>query len=186
MPSGNFNISRLISELGLKNVSEMPPAQHIQTVIPLDTMRGQVPLHQGPVGLFGGATPNAAAEFSAFEIVSRDPGGCVITWLHQITPVVTLSIIMPQIPVIWGAFGPVNLPAQNFGSDPIQSTVAVGTIITGAPLQRPLFTDIPAGMYAPLFLPPGTRVLVQNVIANTLFWFTLALMGIQASEGDPA
>ena len=83
MAQGAFNVSKLIEQLGLKNVLDMPVRENIQPVIALDSMAGFVPANIGRRFLAGGIPPANVAEFSTFELISLDPGGCVVFGLHQ-------------------------------------------------------------------------------------------------------
>jgi hypothetical protein len=185
MPQGNYNISRLIGEFGLKNVTELPLARDIQAVIPLDSMRGQLPLHQGPVSLVGGSVPAAALEYSAIQLTSLDPGGLIVMGFSTIGGVLIFSVTTSQTPVVWGAVGPFAYVPTQFGRDPMQSVIQGGTTAAVPNPLTPTLLELRGDQYAPFHLPRGWFCLIQCVTVNSAFICSIPLMGIRATEGDP-
>ena len=182
MPEGSYNVSQLLRELGVKNVTEMPVLQDIVPVIPLSTMRNVVPLHQGPVALFGGNLTSVLAEFCTLEIVSLDPGGCIIQWFRDASLVI-YEIERLAAPVVWAASGPLVVPAQNFGTTDLMSVVNRGTIAAISP-GLPAMTAGFDAIQAPLFLPRGARARITNVVPNSPFSSNLCLAGVMASQAE--
>lgn len=182
MPANSYNISRLIAELGLKNVTELPLAERIQPVISLDSMRGQVPLHQGPVGLFGGLTATSLLEYSLFELISLDPGGLVICFMYH--SLLSGFISVRTDVLAWGAFGPTPHPAQQFGNTPVASLVNSGTTLVVPSVDEPIIGQLEAGSYAPLYVPRGSRAVFQTLSINTAFNFGIQVMGITATQPE--
>jgi len=187
MPQGSFNISRLINELGLKNVIGMPVSERLQVVLPLDTMQGQVPLHQGPVAMFGGQLPGVVGEFTTWEVQSLDPGGCIVEQVIQDAAIVTTyELTAPATPTAFDT-GPAFLPPVQFGATPLLSTVRFGQTIAGVGATGPRFQSLlqlrPA---ARLFIPRGEVRVFKSFAANTAITLAVTLSGITASEAVPS
>lgn len=187
MPTNSFNVSRLLEELGEKNIIEMPVSKTIQPVIALDTMRGQVPLHQSPIALFGGFVAATLGETSAFEITSLDPGGVNLIWFNNSEAVggpVNVNVNTTGTPLAFLAVGPTVHPPTNFGVDAILSTVLSGTAaaitnVTARVLQ------INPGTYAPLHIPRGQRCIFRTAVFNQNLSWGICLQAINATEADP-
>lgn len=190
MPQGSYNVSRLLAELGLKNVIDMPVSQSIQPTIPLASMLGQVPYHSAPMALFGGDVVGAAApQHSAIELVSLDPGGGLLLYFYQspgaAPPRLRIEITDPAFPMAW-TVGPVNHPAQNFGDEDVLTTVASGTTLNAAPAVAPTILELLPASAPALWVPRGKRVRVINAVSGGFgIGFALAWMGIAATQsGD--
>lgn len=184
MPAGSYNVSRLIRELGFKNVAEMPVRESIQPVIPLGSMAGQVPVHVGSVAVFGGQTTAVAGQRSSFQLQCLDPGGGILMGLSEVTTNIFMLARLATAPLVW-ATGPTTLPPQQFNNEiPTASVAELGNIAATFGLQAPpLFSNWPVPTFAPLFVPRGTFVQAQtegtNVAARCLFLWC----GITATEG---
>lgn len=182
MPQGSFNISRLIAQYGLKNVSELPLAERVQPVISLDTMRGQVPMHQGPVALFGGNVGAQAGQYGTFECISLDPGGFVVSFVF--ISLASGFITVTNEPVVWGGLGPIPHPPQNFGNQPIASVVNSGTTPIVPTVVHPVVPGIEPGAYAPLFVPRGSRIVFTTLSVFQGYNFSIQIMGVTATQPE--
>jgi len=81
MGTGSFNISRLIAELGLKNVPDMAIVERIQPVVNVGDLAGQTPPHVPPSAIFGETAPGAVAQRAFLEIQCLSPGGAFVDWI---------------------------------------------------------------------------------------------------------
>ena len=187
MAQGAFNVSKLIEQLGLKNVLDMPVRENIQPVIALDSMAGFVPANIGRRFLAGGIPPANVAEFSTFELISLDPGGCVVFGLIQAAAFASQLVTVTQTPpVVWGLSGPVAHNVQPFGSEPSACRLNAGTVVAAPSSLNPVFDLMGAGWNVPMFLPHGSRMIVTARTANASFNMTFQCMGIAASQFEPS
>jgi len=184
---GAYNVSKLIEQLGLKNIVEMPVRENIQPVIALESMSGYVPANIGRRFLAGGIPPSNIAEFSTFELVSLDPGGTVIFGLVQAAAFASQLVTVSQTPpVVWGLSGPVVHNIQQFGSEPSLAQLNTGTTAVGPGILDPIFDLMGSGWNVPMFLPHGQRMLIVARASNTAFNLTIQAMGIAASQFEPS
>lgn len=186
MPQGTFNISNLLNRLGLKNVVEMPMAGNIQTVLPLRTMAGAVPCHTGRLAMWGGASPAVPGEYAAFEFVSVDPGGSEILAILQANSAVQVVVVTSGSPIAWAATGPINHPAQQFGSELSASSYWSGTVLGPPSTLDPFIVDIQPGLMPPLFLSHGQRLKLTSRAAGVAQNMTVIALGISATQAEPS
>jgi hypothetical protein len=186
VPTGSYNVTRLLAELGLKNVIEMPVAPTIQPTIPLDTLRGNVPLLQRSVAVYGGTVAAVALEFSAIRVVSLDPGGVSLEWFAQPSGL-PLTFTLRVDPLVTGVLNnAVAHPPQIFGNDPVISTVTSGSLV-GAPIAAlPIIIDIPISAHGRLHLPRGFQLTLEDDVVNSNSVFGLCLSTFGATEAEPA
>lgn len=183
MPTGTYNISRLLRELGLKNVAEMPLRESIQPVIPLASMAGQVPVHVGSVALSGGVASAAAAQRSAFQLQILDPGGAVLQWVHDLSDNVS-GIFTSETPLVWST-GPTLTRVVQFNNGvPSPSIMNMGAVAGGALLTDPEIGELmPVAQFAPLYIPRGHYLQIIDTATNDEFRLTVCWCGITATEG---
>lgn len=183
MPTGSYNISRLIAELGFKNVAEMPVLPSIQPTIPLASMAGQVPVHVGSVALGGGVASAVVGQRSAFQLQVLDPGGAVLQFIHDIT-VNASGIFVSDTPLVW-ATGPTPTSVQQFNNGPPSpSLVSLGAVAGGAALTDPEVTvNFPVAQFAPLYIPRGSYLQLIDSATNKEYRTTICWCGITATEG---
>lgn len=185
MPTGTYNISRLIRELGLKNVAEMPVRESVQPVMPLATMHGQVPVHVGGVAVWGGARTAVVGEFSTFQIQCLDPGGGILQWVKQVGTA-TLVWELTAASQIW-LTGPSTLQRQDFTNNPSPSVAEIGTIAAaGAATLPEMGEQIPNSNFAPLYVPRGSFVRFTQSASNVTLRMCFGWCGITATEGGDA
>jgi hypothetical protein len=172
----------------MKNIVEMPVQTSIQPVIALETMRGQVPLYQAPVAMFGGLIAAFLAEFGTLDVASLDPGGCIVKFFQQGISVgqpVTMSIITTGTPVVFAGVGPTLLAPQTFGETPPLTTVTTGTVIGAPPTFTPTILDMTGAWDSTaLWLPKGARMVMTALIANQSIRFGIAIQAIEASQTE--
>ncbi len=180
MPQSSFNISRLISRLGLKNIIEMPVRGDIQATIPLTTMYGQVPVHVAGSALAGGVGPSAVGEYTAFELQCLDAGGLVLNWTYSDIMAIRIS----ETPLVWLS-GPTNLPLQHFSSEPSASLCRMGTMAAISwNVYPPVTLNCSVSDFAPLYVPRGSFVQMWTGTANQSRRVTFCITGISATEAE--
>lgn len=186
MPVGSFNVSALLRQLGHKNVIQMPVRDDIQATMPLASMAGQVPVHVGGCAVFGCFQTAIAAEGGALEVVCLDPGGGILQWIESSSGPFRLTI--GTAPAVW-LTGPTPAVPQHFTNDPTATTAQFGTVaILAFPTDIPYFIGggaggVPNSAFAPMYVPRGSRVLVQASAVNAIFAGNVGWCGIQATEG---
>ena len=185
MPTSSYNVTRLLAELGLKNIIEMPVSSTIQPTLSLDSMAGQVPLHQSAVSMFGGDAPSVVGEHAGIQIKSLDPGGVVLEWFEQTNPVAMIMQMMSGTPIAWDT-GPTLLPSQTFGEAPVQSTVEFGYTIGIPPSNTPRVLGILRPRWGKLLIPRGSFFVIRNIAANFPISFGLQLTAVAATESEPS
>lgn len=185
MPQGSFNVSRLLEELGLKNIIEMPVRTEIQPTLNLNSMAGQVPVHNGGCALFGAVQSAVAGEASALSVSSLDPGGCVLNWAFLPNTPFYVQII--EGPPTW-LTGPTECTAQNFTVDPIDSRVWRGTVAAFTSTILPFFSGpitLPNTHFAPLLIPKGFTLNFIVAAANLAYsGLSVCLTGIKATQSE--
>jgi hypothetical protein len=184
VPQTSFNISSLIARLGLKNIVEMPPRLDIQATIPLGTMYGQVPVHVAGVALIGGYQASVVGEQVMFELQCLDAGGGVLQAVAFDSAVRVYRMIISTTPVVWDT-GPVAMDTQQFSNEPTLSVGRSGARIAALTADYPTIINRTCPTpFAPLYVPRGQYIQVQNNIANLDSACTFYWCGISATEGE--
>lgn len=185
MPTGSYNISRLIDELGLKNVSGLEVVERIQPTLALNSMAGQLPVHVAGSAIFGAAIGPFIAEHGGLQIQSLDPGGFVVQFV-QSTTVQTFVLEVKQVPAVFGAIGPIACAAEQMNSGPpTLSTCNVGTVALGPPTTAPVFAagvSMPGGKFAPFLVPRGQFLMLTTRAQNVSALYAVGITGIAATE----
>jgi hypothetical protein len=183
MPQGSYNVSRLLQELGLKNVVEMPIADNIQTVLPLPTMAGHVPQHNGRVALFGGVQGGVVGEFSLFDIHCLDPGGGIV--LGAASDLAPKDVILRPTPPTWGGVGPVAVPASDYTNDPTVSVCTKGSQVAAVGFTAPrMYQSIQPSPLAQLYVPRGQHFRILSTTVNAQVSLHIQWIGIGATESE--
>lgn len=183
MPQGSFNISRLLRELGLKNIIEMPVSETIQPVLPLASMLGEVPVHVAGAAIFGGSQAQVAAEWGVLELQCLDPGGAVLLFILQAAFNLQVRIEMDTTPTTW-LTGPTALPPLNFTANPTLSVANKGTRVAGPSSIIPEFgIGFPAQDFGAFLIPRGSFLRLASTTANQVLAGSIAICGIAATEG---
>jgi hypothetical protein len=188
MPQGAFNVSRLLRELGLKNIIEMPVRTEIQPTINLDSMAGQIPVHVGGVAIMGGKAQANALEASAFKLTCRDPGGGILMSIQRgASSILRMDLFDGASQTAWGAAGPVPMKVLNFTNNPTRSILESGSwAVTAGADAIEIAQFVGAPDYAPLYIPPGGVLELSGNVVNSSRTLTLLYCGITATEADPA
>jgi len=182
MPQGSYNVSALLRALGLKNVIEMPVSQTIQPVLPLESMAGQLPVQNGPTGLFGGNVAAVVGENGAIEVVSLDPGGCIILRFESTS--VRVYIVHVQQTAFPFLTGPVTHVPQVLSRDTPLTQVFSGNGIDTDSFINPRITGLGSGSnFGPVFLPRGSRMTIVDAGTNVANSWNILILGIAATEG---
>lgn len=187
MPTGSYNVSRLLEELGLKNVLEMPVRPEIQPVIQLDSMAGQVPAHVGSVALIGGQTGAQAGELSIMDLNVLDPGGGILMFVNRRTLNTFYEIRLSTVPTAFATVGPTRLTNLNFTNGPPTPSFAdVGSTLEAATGITFQFGDSGFGWsgYAPLYVPRGTHLKISTLGVTQELRIGLGWCGITATESE--
>lgn len=182
MPTQSFNVSRLLTALGKKNIIEMPVADTIQPTLPLGSMYGQVPVHMGSVAVAGSIVSAVVGENSSFELQCLDPGGLIIQWIIR-GESTSLSFQVSDTALVWltGGAAVVN---QDFTREPSRSVMRSGNIAGIAVSNIPQLGEyIPEARFAGLYLPRGRFFQMTTGTNNSQRKATICWCGITASEG---
>lgn len=186
MPQGSFNFSRLVRELGLKNVVEMPVRETIQPVLNLDVGEGTYPVHVGPMAISGGKEAGQAGEKTVFELHSLDPGGVVLNWITMVANT-SSWVEMDGTVTAWSASGPNPGTVLHLTNGPRSiSTLTFGTdalvALDGDP--RIALEGIRAPEFGHLFIPRGQYFrIITGANAQSLYC-CFCWCGIGASAAD--
>ncbi len=186
MGSGAFNITRLIAELGLKNVSELDVIERIQPVLPIGNLSDLTPPHVAPSALFGNFLPAVVALFGVFEIQCLAPGGAFVDWFSYIGSgdIGVRILVTPQIPA-----APIIAPAGQASRDPVVSVARSDNVVFGGGFEIPtfrqnqnFFTFSARGM----FIPRGSFVNFQSQSSNNETSFGIGWREVPATEHVPS
>lgn len=182
MPTGNYNVSRLLAELGHKNQIEMPVSKTIQVTMPLDSMVGQVPVHVAGMTVAGGWVGAQAGEYPTIELQALDPGGAVLMFTQQNTATDVSWQVVPG-PTTW-LTGPGVMTNLDFTNSPSVSVVRNGTSAAVVNTFLPRFQKgwFNFGGFAPLLIPRGQTLRIVGNTANVSTYYVIGFCGIAATE----
>lgn len=187
MPTGNFNVSRLLAQLGHKNVIEMPVSKNIQATLPVASMAGQVPVHPAGVTMAGGYQVATVGEYTVYEIQSLDPGGFVWQFSESKTATDVVLAVTPN-KIAYLTAGPIVHPNVNFTSNFSLSRMTSGTtVLPGSTTTKPRFGAnefFNWNGFAPFLVPRGMNLQIHCVSANTALYLTCGWCGIAATENE--
>lgn len=189
MAQGAFNVSRLIAELGLQQLTgeELRVLETIQPVLSVGDISGNSPPHQAPAAMFGGIALGAGANFGTVQLQCLAPGGLFVDWFTLVTPTTTVRLsVRPGAP---SAGMPVLAAAGQLSRDPVVSIVTNGNAaVIAAPVCtfEQTTTQFNYGPQ-PLFVPRGTSLTFQaTTVGVQIFTFNFAIREVPASEHVPS
>jgi hypothetical protein len=185
MPTGSYNVSKLLGQLGHKNQIEMPVSKNIQVTLPLESMSGQLPVHNYGSVMLGMQTGAVSGEFGMLAIQSLDPGGFVVEQIYNPSNVKFYIHVQDAAPV-FVTTGPLSCSPQNFSSEPSVSIGTYGTTATQNNTGVPQFYTRPIlnGTFAPLIVPRGKWLLLGSGSANTVVACMVQGCGIGATQSE--
>ncbi len=186
MPTSAFNISRLIAELGLKDIRDIPLVERIQPVLTVGDLTAQTPPHVAPSAIFGELISQVVAENGVFEIQCLSAGGGFVDWISVASTAVNLHIKVR--PTAIAASEAIVQPLGLTSRDPILSVARQGTILPSGDRgavasQSALFMG-----FAPrsIFVPRGSFFSLEGGTVNSGFFFGVGWREVPASEHVPS
>lgn len=182
MGNGSFNLTALWRALGIKN-PETSISERVQPIINVGDFTGLVPQHFPPTNVFGGDVTLVIGEFGTVQVISRDPGGCILKLVQSGTA--ALAFQTQAVPE--AGLTPV-IPTTQFSNEPVQSIVESGTVAVqpGDPNISP--TTIPSnfqfypGANPQFWIPPGRVFVMFTVGAAAIINWSLFVVGLPAAE----
>lgn len=189
MPEGTFNVSRLIAELGLQNLTgqELRVLQTIQPVLNVGDIGDNSPPHVSPAAMFGGLAIGSGGNVGSVQLQCLAPGGGFIEWLTFESATTDFNMSVRTVP---SGTATVLAPAGVLSRDPIASIVTTDFVAPlGAPqIQLSQDTNQYTFTPRPLFVPRGSFFLLQAQTGGggALFLFGFGWREVPASEHVPS
>ncbi len=184
---GAFNITRLLAELGLKNVQDLPITERIQPTISVGDLSDVTPPHVAPSAIFGDFQAALVLFRALFEFQCLAPGGAFVEWISWESAVANGNIrIRPA------AIGPglAVLPVAGQASrDPIVSIGRSGVILpSGLPSGAIINANAVFVSFSPrpMFIPRGQFLSVESGATNAAVGFGMGWREVPASEHVPS
>lgn len=186
MAQGAFNVSRLIAELGLQNVTgeELRVLESIQPVLQVGDIGGNSPPHIPPASVSSALVVGGVGTFGSMNLMCLAPGGLFLDWFTFESGATSLNVF---VRVGNPAPGMVVVPADNqVSNDPVVSVVTNGTA-AAAVGGTAIFINTTTFRHDfsphPWFIPRGSSVTFQSIVAGvTIMNIGLGFREVPASE----
>jgi len=190
VPQGTFNVSALIAELGLQNVTgdEMRVLQSIQPVLAVGDISGNTPPHVPPAAAFGALVLGGGATFGTMQLQSLAPGGCFMDWFTFQSAATSLNVTVREGNVAPGMA--VVAPAAQLSRDPVVSIATNGAQAAGVGAPAILVNNTTVRhdfSPHPWFIPRGFSVVFQSIVVGVLiFNMAFGIREVPATEHVPS
>lgn len=189
MGTGAFNVSRLIAELGLKQLTgeELDVLEKIQPVLQVGDLSDVTPPHVAPSAIFGAFIGGGVGTFGGVQFQSLAPGGSFVEWITFDSTTTNANFMIettdPGFPTLLAAAG----QASRDATQTIVRTGALATINALAPVISSTAAII-SFTTRPIFIPRGAFFVIQNATAGAgaFAFFGVGWREVPASEFVPS
>jgi len=182
--TGAFNITRLIAELGLKNV-DLDLIERIQPTMNVGDLSDVTPPHVAPSAIFGGFQAAVPGEVWAMEIQCLSPGGAFIDWIsYQAATNANFTILTASISSGLAVLPPVGQASR----DPILSIAKSGTHVFAGAIGAVISSvgNMHTFNVRSIFIPRGSFFSIQGATVNFQTSFGIGWREVPASEHVPS